>query len=147
MKEMLGNQYFLTRRFKDATTLFERTLLLNPNNDEVKKKLIVCYVQQNELELALKMFQELILKNIEIIIQSNPTKDGCPCLHLISEINTSNNKFKENEKNTMLGILWLYCDVLKSRNYFNRLLENEPSNSAYQTITNIINQPFPIKLR
>ena len=54
MNEMLGNQFFLTRRFKDATTNFEKALVLNPTNDDVKKKLIICYIQQNELKLALR---------------------------------------------------------------------------------------------
>lgn len=142
MKEMLGNQYFLAGRFSEATTQFERTLLLDPKNNEVKKKLIICYIKQNELKLALKIFTSLISENIEIIINSNPTMDGCPCLQMISEIDTSHAKLKDYEKNAMLGMLWLYCDILKSREYFNNLLKNEPNNSDYKFIVNIIKQPI-----
>lgn len=144
MNEMLGNQYFITRRFKDATTQFERSLLLAPNNSEVKKKLIVCYIQQNELKLALKLFTDLISDNIEIILISDPVKDECPCQQIICDINNSASKLDESKKNAMLGMLWLYCDVLKSRKYFGKLLENEPSNETYQTINKIINQQYSI---
>ena len=137
---MLGNQYFLARRFKDASTQFERTLLFDPSNDEVKKKLIICYIQQEELTLALKLFANLISKNIEVILKSDPTKDCCPCLQMIQEIDNSPSKLNDYEKDTMLGMLWLYCDILKSRKYFNCLLEKEPNNADYQTITHIINQ-------
>ena len=143
MNEMLGNQYFLARRFKDATIQFERALLFDLNNFEVKKKLIVCYIQQKELKLALKQFTDLISKNIEIVLKSDPSKDCCPCLQMISEIENSPNNLTDSEKKTMLGMLWLYCDILESRKYFNSLLEIEPSNTEFQTITNIVNQSIP----
>lgn len=144
MNEMLGNQYFLTRKFKDATTQFERSLLFTPNNSEVKKKLIICYIQQKELKLALKLFTDLISDNIEIILKSDPVRDDCPCQQIICDIDNSSSKLSESEKNVMLGMLWLYCDLLKSRKYFGKLLESEPSNKNYQTINKIINQQSSI---
>lgn len=143
MNEMLGNQYFITRRFKEAASQFERCLLFDQENDEVKKKLIVCYIQQNESSLALKLFAELITKNIGIVLSSNPAKDACPCLELINQIENFPSKLIKSEKDAMLGMLWLYCDALKSRKLFNKLLQNEPNNIEYQTISRIINQPFP----
>jgi tetratricopeptide (TPR) repeat protein len=142
MNEMLGNQFFLTRRFNNATTHFEKALVLNPTNNDVKKKLIICYIQQNELKLALKLFTDLITDNIETILQSDPSKDDCPCQQMISEIENSQTKLTETEKNTILGILWLYCDKLKSKSYFEKLVKQEPSKMIYQTIANIINQPI-----
>lgn len=144
MNEMLGNQYFLTRKFKDATTQFERSLLFTPNNNEVKKKLIVCYIQQKELKLALKLFTDLISENIEVIIKSDPVKDDCPCRQIICDVENPSSKLNESEKNTMLGMLWLYCDVLKSRMYFAKLLKIDPSNKNYQAINKIINQQYLI---
>ena len=140
MNEMLGNQYFLTRRFKEATLNFEKALLLNPSNNDVKKKLIICYIQQNEVKLALKLFTDLIADDIDVIVKSDPDKDDCPCLHMISEIENFPKKITESEKNTMLGILWLYCDKLKSQSYFNKLIKEEPSKLIYKSIANIINQ-------
>lgn len=139
---MLGNQFFLTRRFKEATTNFEKALLLNPNNNDVKKKLIICYIQQNELTLALKLFTDLISDNIETILKSDPSKDDCHCQQMIYEIENSPTKLTESEKNTILGILWLYCDKLKSQSYFENLVREEPSKLIYKTIADIINQPF-----
>ena len=139
---MLGNQYFLTRRFKEATTQFERTLLLEPQNNTVKKKLIICYIQQKELKLALKLFTDLISEQIEIFLLSDPIKDDCPCIKMIDEIENFPSKLSELEKNIMLGILWLYCDRIKSKEHFNKLLEIDPRNANYQAIVNIINQPF-----
>jgi hypothetical protein len=96
------------------------------------------------LTLALKLFSNLISKNIEVILNSDPTKDCCPCLQMIHEIDNSRTNLNDCEKDTMLGILWLYCDVLKSRKYFGKLLKNEPSNENYKTINKIINQQFSI---
>lgn len=145
MNEMLGNQYFLARRFKDATTQYERALLLDPNNNDVKKKLIVCYIQQNVLKLALKLFTDLIADDIDLITNSDPTKDDCPCQQMIYEIENSPSKLNGTERDTMLGILWLYCDQLKSRVYFHRLLKKEPDNSVYKKISELINQQFTNK--
>ena len=140
MNEMLGNQFFLTRRFKEATINFEKALLLNPTNNDVKKKLIICYIQQKELAIALKLFTDLIADDIDVIVKSDPSKDDCPCQQMISEIENSQTKLTETEKNTMLGILWLYCDRLKSQSYFDKLIREEPSKLIYKSIANIINQ-------
>lgn len=140
MNEMLGNQYFLARRFLDATNQFEKALLNDPQNTNVKKKLIICYIQVNEIKLATKIFGDLISEDISVILNSDPYKDDCPCLKMISEIDNFHSNLTEDEKNTALGILWLYCDILKSKNYFNKLLSSSPENSVYQKINQLLNQ-------
>jgi tetratricopeptide (TPR) repeat protein len=142
MNEMLGNQYFLTRRFKDATFNFEIALSQNPLNNDVKKKLIVCYIQQNKTKLALQLFTELISKNIEVILSSDPIKDDCPCKNLICEIENTDLNLNSTEKCEMLGMLCLYCDIVKSRQYFNKLISINPESYHYQAIVKRINQPF-----
>jgi tetratricopeptide (TPR) repeat protein len=142
MNEMLGNQYYLARRFKEATSQFEKSLLIEPNNVNVKKKLIICYLQINDIKMSLKIFADLISKDIDVILDSDPRRDDCPCQQMIIEIENFPSNLKEAERKTALGILWLYCDILISHKYFNSLLESEPDNLEYQTITNIINQSF-----
>ena len=143
MNEMLGNQYFITRRFKDATVQFEIVLSKEPFNNDVKKKLIVCYIQQNKTKIALQHFTELISQNIDVILQSDPIKDDCPCRDLICEIENTHQNLTMTEKFEMLGMLWLYCDIIKSRQYFDKLIAINPKGYHYQTIIKIINQPLP----
>lgn len=140
MNEMLGNQYFLARRFQDATNQFEKALLTNPSNTNVKKKLIICYLQVNEIRMATKIFEDLISEDISIILNSDPDKDDCPCLKMISELENFHSNLTENEKNAALGILWLYCDIINSKKYFNKLLSSSPENSVYKKINQLLNQ-------
>lgn len=140
MNEMLGNQYFLVRRFHEAAIHFEKTLLVNPGNLDVKKKLIICYVQLSEVKLALKLFIELISENIGVIINSNPYEDDCPCIQTISKIELTHINLTEKEKKTVLGILWLYCDIRESLKFFSLLLKREPQDSDFLTINNLLFQ-------
>ena len=139
MNEMLGNQYFLARRYKDATNQFEKALLIDPLNTNVKKKLIICYLQANEISLALKLFGDLISEDISVILNSDPHKDDCPCLKMISELENFHPNLAEDDKDTALGILWLYCDILNSKKYFNKLLSSAPQNTDYQKINRLLN--------
>jgi len=45
MSEMLGNQYFLARTFDKALVQFEEVIKKEPENEKVKKKLIICYCE------------------------------------------------------------------------------------------------------
>ena len=139
---MLGNQYFLARRFKDATNQFEKSLLIDPTNNNVKKKLIICYLQTNEMRMALQIFTDLISNNLEIILNSDSSRDDCPCRQMIFELENFPSKLEEVEKNTALGILWLYCDALNSQKYFYKLLKVDPNNPIYLKITDLLNQSF-----
>lgn len=142
MNEMLGNQYFLSKRFNEATTQFERALLFNPQNYGVKKKLIVCYIQQKEFRLALKIFSDLISENVGAILNYDSDNVDCSCRDVIKEIENSSSKLNDTERETMLGILWMYCDKVKSQKYFDSLSKREPQNLLYKKVTKIINQSF-----
>ena len=52
MSEMLGNQYFLARTFDKALMQFERVIDKEPENEKVKKKLIICYCEVGKVEKA-----------------------------------------------------------------------------------------------
>lgn len=145
MNEMLGNQYFLARRYREATNHFEKTLLLDPTNYKIKKKLVICYLQNKQINLALKLFASLISEKIEIVLNSDINSDDCPCRQMIQEVEQLSSKNSESEKNICLAILWLYCDALTSREYFNKLLVEDPKNIVYRNISDSLNQLFQNK--
>ena len=83
MSEMLGNRYFLARQFDKAVPYLEGALAQNPAMDKIKKKLVVCLIQTGQIERAISLFHEIILKNPQIIIDTDTYYDDCPCAELI----------------------------------------------------------------
>lgn len=127
MSEMLGNYYFQIRNFKSALAEFESSLSTSVENIQLKKKLIICYVQQEKLRNALKLFAEIISKDIRIISSTMLTEKDCPCPQLIYEIENGAYTFKnEFNKLVALGILWLYCEINTSFEYFFRAKQIKP---------------------
>ena len=119
MHEMLGNQYFMIRNFSAAKQEFELAMEDYPGNLKIKKKLIVCYTQTGDVARAFRLFKELVETDIEIIVNTHPVADDCPCPELIPIIEKqeaiSINPF---EANLILAMLWLYCDKENSMRYF-----------------------------
>lgn len=139
MSEMLGNQYFMARKYDLAEPVLESCLRKYPENKSIKKKLIVCYTQTGKLELTLPLFLSLIKDDIEFIINTDPIEDDCPCPELIYDLENSDKSrtdlIVEYEK---LGVLWLYCDVNKSLYYFKRALSLDPTKTVLKSIQVII---------
>ena len=119
MSEMLGNQYFLSRKFCEAINELEETLRKYPTNKSAKKKLIICYVKTGKIFTALELFEEFISEDVDFIINTDPILDDCPCPEIIYEIENTVAYQDEKEKAVALGILWLYCDLDSSINHFN----------------------------
>lgn len=145
MNEMLGNQYFLAGRYKEASTQFEKALLFDPENNVVKKKLILCLIHENELRLAVKMFAKLVQKNISVLTDNTIKIDNCPCRQIIYEIENGIRNLSDSDKSLALGMLWLYCDIRESKKYFNTLYHIEPENNTYNNINKVINSYFTKK--
>lgn len=135
MSEMLGNQYFLSRRYCEAIAELEIALAKGPANKSVKKKLIICYVKTCKLDKALELFEQLINEDIFCIINTDPVLDDCPCPEIIYEFECSDIYSDGKGKELALGILWLYCDVGNSILYFQTLSK---SNQRFQNILHII---------
>lgn len=139
MSEMLGNQYFMARKYDLAEPVLEECLRKTPENKSIRKKLIVCYTQTGKIELALHTFLSLIKEDIEFIINTDPIEDDCPCPELIYDLENSGKSVDslliEYEK---LGILWLYCNVTKSLDYFNRALNVRPELAVLKAINVIV---------
>lgn len=125
---MLGNQFFMVRNYPAAQKELEEVILKDPRNICVKKKLVICYTQTGKLKEAIKLFAELVNENIEFIINTDPALDDCPCQELIEKIENYNHQDETSYNNLLvLAIIWLYCDKIKSLEYFKKLHELEPN--------------------
>ena len=143
MNEMLGNQYFMAINYRAAQDEFELAIKKDPTLNRLKKKLIICYTQTGKVKQAIDLFIELISEHIELIIDTDPIRDDCPCPDLVEQIE----KLKDSHTNSLdyhliLGIVWLYCDVNKSIEYFIKARQLEPAdpriNKTIQIIENYL---------
>lgn len=135
MSEMLGNQYFIARRFSEACNALEAASLKNPSNLSIKKKLIICYLQTDQFDKAFQSFYELVSDNIEIIMNTDLVKDDCPCTEIIDQTIPKLKSNSEAELIIKLGILWLYCDLEKSIKYFEQVPK---THHYYQSVIKIL---------
>lgn len=145
MSEMLGNQFFMARNYPAAQKELEEVYLKEPHNISVKKKLVLCYTQTGKLKEAIKLFSEIINENIELILDTDPSRDDCPCSELIAKIEKQYHPENSSSEHLLiLAIIWLYCDENKSLEYFYKLKKLEPSNevvsSAIKCIETFINE-------
>ena len=138
MSEMLGNFYFHQRKFLSAQKQLECSIQNNPS-DLAKKKLIICYTQSGLIDKSLELLYELIKKDIRLIASHSIKDENCPCKELIYEIENSSNFSVENYKYaTVLGILWSYCDIKKSNEYFLKAIELNHNNLILKKVNEII---------
>lgn len=141
MSEMLGNQYFLSRNFLKAKEAYEKVLESEPENDFIKKRLIICYTQTGEIKKAFELFYEIAKRNIEYITDTDIIADDCPCPELINKY--GNIKPVEEcsyDSKLMLGMLWLFCNMNKSFEFFEVLATEESSNTKVIEIRNLIKE-------
>jgi pentatricopeptide repeat protein len=144
--EMLGNQYFLARKYSDAVENLEHALVSNPMNKAAKKKLIICYTQVGKIRRALNVFKELIEEDIDFIINTDLKEDACPCNDLIQKYgNVLPYEDNSTDMRIMLSILWLYCDTEKSNEFFKSLLNENVENEKISSIVKIIENRLKTK--
>ncbi len=138
MSEMLGNRYFLSRKFDKAIPELETALQDTADDAKIRKKLIICYIQVGQIEKALPLFMELLFQNPMIIIDTDPYHDDCPCPTLVEQWEDII-QYKEEPVGTeflALGMLYLYCDIHKSIAYFKNALDKMENNTSLQQICN-----------
>ena len=124
---MLGNQFFMTRNYLEASNAFQQVLQEDPNNINARKKLIISFTQIGKFTKALELFSSFISENIDAIINTDPIKDDCPCPELVHNLEhlTSHGSESFTTYQT-LGILWLYCDIHKSIENFEKAIALKP---------------------
>lgn len=139
MSEMLANQFFLVRNFIPAKSIYERILDTDPENKSISKKLIICYVTTGEIGKALDLFFHLIKMDVDFIINTKTDSEDCPCPEIISKIENHEKLFdNEIEKSIALGILWLYCSLEKSIEYFKKIEVINSNDNRIKEINSIL---------
>ena len=140
MSEMLGNQYFLGRKYLEAAKELEEVLTDQPHNKTAMKKLVICYSQLGNVQKTLTIFHDLISEDIGIIINTDIVEDDCPCPELVNKSDDPENESNKSfDYYAMHGVLWLYCNVQKSLNYFEKASEMDSSNKLLKSILSLIN--------
>ena len=135
MDEMLGNHYFLARNYARAADLLEKALRSDPKNKGMRRKLIICFAQTGHIDKALTVFLSLIKEDIDFIINTDPVDDDCPCPELVFEMEHSIVESRHSLDTTLvLGILWLYCNVHKSLEYFSQAVKIDNNNKIIKSI-------------
>jgi len=131
--EMLGNQYFMARDYRAAEIELAPCLEKNPDSKPIRRKLIICYTQNGDVQKALTIFSGLIQDDIEFVISADKILDDCPCPELLDK--DANPEIEDIEENYLaLGILWLYCDVDISLNYFRKALFVDSKNDLLKSV-------------
>jgi tetratricopeptide (TPR) repeat protein len=135
MNEMLGNQYFMTRNYLLAANAFQEVLREDPKNINARKKLIISFTQIGKFTKAVELFSQFITENIDKIIETDPIKDDCPCPELVRNLEHITEHGSESFTTYQtLGILWLYCDLNKSIEYFEKAISLKPKDEMANSI-------------
>jgi len=135
MSEMLGNQYFLTRKYALAARELESALVKDPRSKIIQRKLIICFIQTGNIERAKELFLNLVQQDITFIVESDPIIDDCPCPELVNDVEAQITSEKNSPSYLVkMGMLWLYCDIKKSIYYFTNLQKLEPNNQLAKTV-------------
>jgi tetratricopeptide (TPR) repeat protein len=133
--EMLGNQYFMARKYAEAGEILENVSKNDPTNKPVRCKLVICYTQIGDIKKALDLFVPLMKEDIDFITKMDPVQDDCPCLDKVSELEEN---VDENQHSLdyllILGILSLYCNVEKSIKYFSLAQKLDENNLTIKEI-------------
>ncbi|HET54069.1 MAG TPA: tetratricopeptide repeat protein [Ignavibacteria bacterium] len=135
MSEMLGNQYFIARRYADALNELEKAVQKNPSLKSARKKLIICYLQTSQLNNAVNEFYKLVDEDVELILNTDPIRDDCPCPDIIHKMDQEITGYHNDDEIIKLGILWLYCEIEKSLKYFEKV---SPQSEYYNLVDRII---------
>jgi len=143
MYEMLGNQYFLARRYENAVDAYKKVLNKDNGNKSVRRRLIICYSQVNRIDEALDVFISLVEDDVDYIINTDPVGEDCPCPELVSDL--ENKLDKENADRNVyvqLGMLWLFCSPKKSIDHFATALSFDPDNGKLKHVHQLLVSHF-----
>jgi tetratricopeptide (TPR) repeat protein len=139
--EMLGNKYFLARNYHGAAQNLQFVLTQNPINKSARKKIIICYTQTGEIDKAFDNFYSLVKEDINFIINTDPVADDCPCPELVVKYGKVFSYENESfDMKLMLGMLWLYCDVNKSFEFFSEVAKSNTDDFRIEEVLTLIEQ-------
>jgi len=140
MSEMLGNQYFMARNYKEAVRALEPDYLKDSSNKSVRRKLIIAYTQTGKLMKALDLFISLVQEDVGFIINADPIFDYCPFPEIEKQLRVSPKEILSPDINIYNGILWLYCDPKISVKFLKKAMVDISENSGIKKSIEIIKQ-------
>lgn len=139
MYEMLGNHYFMIRDYARAAEMLFRALRKDPKSKPMRRKLVICLTQIGQVRRALEVFLSLIKEDISFIINTDPVADDCPCPDLVFDMEQRWKKDQASLDHSLtLGMLYLYCDVGKSLEYFLRAVQLNPDDPMIKSAVTFI---------
>ncbi len=135
MSEMLANSYFISRNFAKALPLFEKELQSGKDSEKIKKKLIICYLALGRVEEAFHLFYELVSRDPDTIINTDPYWDDCPCPEMVRTFEGNRDVDMESARISLtLGMLYLFCDLNRSIRYFEKAAMSDPKNLKLRSL-------------
>jgi tetratricopeptide (TPR) repeat protein len=143
MSEMLGNHYFLLGHYNRAIETYVKVFSTRiPSH--ILKKMVICHITQGNQSMAQEYFLKILNEDPMLIVDTANNDEDCPCPDLILKLENKFHPPSTKEEIISLGMLWLYCDIGKSREYFQTALNKYPEDKFIIKSLNAINQ---IKLK
>jgi len=127
-KYILGHLYYYAGRIKDSIAYFNKFLTLPPNDTNVQFFLACIYSENNEVERAVGIFQDLIIKD--------PSKLRVAISHLEKLLM---HKLDEKQTQSLLNTLSEFCaqvmatDIPLAENVLAKIIKLKPNVGIYQT--------------
>jgi tetratricopeptide (TPR) repeat protein len=139
MDRMLGNQYFMARKFEQAIPQFELTLQKHPDDLRSLRKLIISYIATEKIKRALdrmKHFLKLVPKDY---FETEIVDENCPCPEIIEQwFANPPTSLSRSEYLISMGILHLFCGRKDSQAYFNEAKMVAPEIEMIDDILKVI---------
>lgn len=138
---MLGNHHFLLKDYKTALLHYETALHEGNASIEVRKRTLICYVHARRISEAIPLFERLIRDDLASIVKHNQEQYGCPCAEIIEtyERSITTGEPPQNDK-IALGMLWLFCDRIRSEQLFAQALRDDPGGEFLNSVMNILEE-------
>ncbi|HHT9112761.1 MAG: protein kinase [Planctomycetes bacterium] len=127
-KYILGHLYYYAGRIKDSIAYFNKFLTLPPNDTNIQFFLAYIYSENNEVERAVGIFQDLIIKD--------PSKLRVAISHLEKLLM---HKLDEKQTPCLLNALCEFCaqvmatDIPLAENVLAKIIKLKPNDGIYQT--------------
>lgn len=126
-KYILGHLYFYDGKIKDSIAIFNKFLTIPPGDTNIQFFLAYIYVESNEVERAVGLFQDLAKKDSSILTSVIPLLDK-----LLMR------KLDEKKTECVLNALSEFCtkvktaDIPLAENILAKIIKLKPNDSAYQ---------------
>ncbi|MCG8607594.1 hypothetical protein MJD09_21745 [bacterium] len=136
MERMLGNQYFMARRFEDAIPCFENALRKTPSDPGIMKHLIGCYVMTGNIEGALHNLGDLLARGIAKGIDPLPDAEEDAFRQMLAEWYRKPPRTQSRfEYLLSIAILTLLCEPELAPAYFKEAQKLAPKHELLREIS------------